>query len=139
MSFSGSSLPLAVETFTPNLSRTFWILSVGDSRRVTAPRSAVPAIDALMPALPIRAIEATVSVNLRPAWWAIGPAYLNASPRSSTLVLALTDALTMASIAAGICLTVMPYPVITDVEISAARVRSSCSLDASASTDGIDP
>ena len=65
---------------------------LGFTSFVIAPRKAVPAISAWMPALPMSAIAAPDCSKLIPADRATGPANLNAWPSWSTSVFALLDA-----------------------------------------------
>ena len=71
---------------------------LGFTSFVIAPRSAVPAISAWMPALPISAIAAPAVSKLTPADDATGPANLKAWPSCKTSVFALLDAFASTSL-----------------------------------------
>ena len=121
-----STLPsLVVCTLTPYFSMAVAILSVGFTRFVKPDRNAVPAWDALMPALPISPVAIAQSSTVMPRVPQTAPAYLNVSPIIATLVFALLPAATRTSAKCAESEAAMPNAVRPSVSMSEVDARSS--------------
>ncbi len=107
---------------------------VGFAILVMMLRSAVPALDALMPELAIRPVAMAMSSMVYPMAPATVPAYLNVSPIISTFVLEFMAACAMTSTILAVSSASMWNAVRTSVTMSDAMARSSPDAAARSST-----
>ena len=122
---SGFIEPSALTADRPSACIAVFTSLVGFARRVITPFNDVPAAPPLIPAFAISPSATVVSRTLYPIAPAVGATFLNASPRSETLVFDLAQAVARISAKSALSLAFKPNAVSESVTISETLASSS--------------